>query len=358
MDPETSRSIALQSLALELISGKRVVFVTGAGLSVASGIPTYRSSKGSIWDKFVTSWGTRKKFLEDPLAWWNQFWLKTHETPTFLNAKPNPGHCAIAHIIQKSNTRLITQNIDRLHSACMCNTTKLVQVHGCLGYYKCVHDGCEYSSTRSIENIDLEALAVPGTSMEKNNLQLRSAPLCPGCNNPVMGQSLFFDEMYQSHAFYQWDLARQWLNDCEVMVFVGTSFSVGVTAESLNIAKKDSKWVYNFNMVEDELGCGAVNITGKAEETLPELYNYMWILAGKPRMFFYPLPSYGITQNSRKYGMPPKMINFENYHTESSKRKNKPDQDAEGTEDAMEPNCSRRGAKKAKQATRQEIGAF
>ena len=136
---------ALERLAKELVGGKRALFVTGAGyllttpisntnssfsLSVASGISTYRSSsKHAIWNKFVTSWGTRKKFLDNPVEWsvrytsstafnstnsnhfsninilfdwtysrWNKFWLRTHETPEFLSAKPNAGHLAISHI--------------------------------------------------------------------------------------------------------------------------------------------------------------------------------------------------------------------------------------------------------------------
>lgn len=97
----------MDGLVGELLAGKNVVFITGAGLSVSSGIPPYRgqvrrhpslcrvaASKPLIrvltlvflvfpqddatWSKFVTSWGTRRKFNRDPIKWWNTFWLQTH----------------------------------------------------------------------------------------------------------------------------------------------------------------------------------------------------------------------------------------------------------------------------------------
>jgi NAD-dependent SIR2 family protein deacetylase len=56
---------ALDLLADTLRSGHMVLFITGAGLSVASGISTYRSESTSIWSNFIYEWGTRSKFLED-----------------------------------------------------------------------------------------------------------------------------------------------------------------------------------------------------------------------------------------------------------------------------------------------------
>lgn len=55
----------------------RAVFLTGAGISVASGIATYRGD-GGVWANFVTEWGTRATFSRDPLAWYNEFWLASH----------------------------------------------------------------------------------------------------------------------------------------------------------------------------------------------------------------------------------------------------------------------------------------
>lgn len=69
----------LHSLVSDLLAGKDVVFVTGAGLSVASGVPPYRQDNDGVWSHFAEDWGTREKFAADPLEWWNTFWLPTHE---------------------------------------------------------------------------------------------------------------------------------------------------------------------------------------------------------------------------------------------------------------------------------------
>lgn len=50
-----------------------MLFVTGAGLSVASGIAPYRGSKNAIWSKFVLDWGTKKKFKKNPARWSGYF---------------------------------------------------------------------------------------------------------------------------------------------------------------------------------------------------------------------------------------------------------------------------------------------
>jgi len=231
---------ALSDLADEIIIGKKILFITGAGLSVASGISTYRSEKNSIWNRFVTSWGTRSKFQENPLLWWNKFWLRTHEKPEFLEAKPNTGHLAISHITQRCNARIITQNIDRLHCFTLNVPNRLVEVHGRLGVYKCVTPNCKYSWNESIIDLNLDDLAVEGTSLSQGNLELRTTPHCPQCKKPILPQSLLFDERYESHSFYQWDNARDWMRESEVFVFVGTSFSVGITAEAI-IKQNSSK---------------------------------------------------------------------------------------------------------------------
>jgi NAD-dependent SIR2 family protein deacetylase len=58
-----------------------------------------------------------RKFLSNPSEWWNDFWLKTHQTKEFENAQPNSGHFAIATLMKDfPGVRLVTQNIDRLHS--------------------------------------------------------------------------------------------------------------------------------------------------------------------------------------------------------------------------------------------------
>lgn len=90
----------IHRLAQVIRSGAYVVVVTGAGVSVVSGIRTYRSGKDGLWNNFVYEWGTKRKFLSDPSGWYTNFWLKAHDPREFINAQPGPSHMAIAQIMK------------------------------------------------------------------------------------------------------------------------------------------------------------------------------------------------------------------------------------------------------------------
>lgn len=256
---------AILHLARTLRTGQAVVFVTGAGLSYASGITPYRYSNKAIWSNFVMASGERRTFKEDPDQYWNSFWLRTHEIPSFINAKPNQGHIAIAKIMRKADAFVITQNIDTLHTKSGALENRLVEIHGRLGLYKCVNQAtgnvkglgrqrdCPYSRSISIKLHNLNAYAVDGTSLGNNNLRIK-IPRCPGCLSPIMPHALMFDEQYVSHDFYRYYEAEQWLRAADAIVFVGTSFSVNITQDAINIALESSRDIelYSFNIAQDE----------------------------------------------------------------------------------------------------------
>src|SRR5512142_2502781 len=71
----------------------RVVVVTGAGISLASGIPTFRGTDpGAIWKRDVTELGTFQYFSEDPLGSWRWYLSRFEKT---VGARPNPAHTAL-----------------------------------------------------------------------------------------------------------------------------------------------------------------------------------------------------------------------------------------------------------------------
>lgn len=294
---ETERN--LNQLAQEIAEGRNVLFVTGAGLSVASGIATYRSEQGSIWNNFVLSWGTRAMFKKNELLWYNEFWLNTHERPEYYVARPNAGHYAIAHICKLvHNAKVITQNVDRLHSKTSLSPQNLIEVHGRLGLYKCISPKCKYSKGKSIEGISLERDCFPksGTKFTDGNLAIQKTPMCPDCSIPCLPQVLLFDELYESHDFYQWERALRWIEDADVVIFVGTSMSVGVTQEIISRTK--SKLFYNFNISSKDFQSfcrgkkkHVKHVIGPCAKTLPDLYqrvlNSSKLRSNKPRLWYY-----------------------------------------------------------------------
>lgn len=74
----------MNTLVTSLLDGKRVVFVTGSGLSIASEIPPFRGKSNASWKHFVSEWATHRKFSSNPLEWWNAFWLKAYERVSYI----------------------------------------------------------------------------------------------------------------------------------------------------------------------------------------------------------------------------------------------------------------------------------
>ena len=128
----TSSTSSFRSLSELLVQGKSVVFLCGAGLSAASGIPTFRGTQDSVWSTTIMKIGTRKAFLkvgawtfiiyyyyyfliritpdflqctnhvrvvaQDPVSWYNDYWLQKYTA--IDHAKPNAAHFALAAIAQ------------------------------------------------------------------------------------------------------------------------------------------------------------------------------------------------------------------------------------------------------------------
>ena len=287
-----------------VIHRKRIVVITGAGVSVASGVRPFRGSTG-VWTQVIWSTATREAFRRSPLDWYNQFWLPCLSLPE--NPKPNPGHLALEQLLlENANIHMITQNVDGLHPP----SNRLIEAHGRLGLYKClpeedsdtdsdsdddderpVHLGhrrkhrtmkqhiCRYQKSDSLTVDQLEpfhareALHSSGLKADGSR-RLKQAPKCPSCGNCVAPQALLFDEGYHSHDFYQFQKMEDWLAHAEVLVFVGTSFAVTLTEVALAHAREYSLPVYNFNtqdFLESNMRLNAANITGPSEETLPLL---------------------------------------------------------------------------------------
>ena len=280
----------MDHLAELLDSNKRVVFLTGAGASVHSGIPPYRGASDAVWSNFVKEFATRKTFLLDPLAWWNDFWLATHFKTEYLEAEPNRGHDALAYICRQCpKACVITQNVDGLHTrgSGAINDAQLIEIHGSLhGGFKCIHPECPWVH-RIIDfkndGVNLYACCVDATARPGDaNFKLKQAPTCPQCTHPLLPQALLFDEQYSSHPFYEWDAANDWINDACAIVFVGTSFSVGVTGTALEASrKKTPAALFNINLTSMSSDMREVDakrmrdILGPSEQVLPLLAHVM-----------------------------------------------------------------------------------
>src|SRR3954452_13245202 len=117
----------IQQAADQLRSAKRVVVLTGAGVSKESGIPTFRDAMDGLWSKYdPQQLATPAAFKANPKLVWD--WYNSRRD-SVRKAKPNPGHYAIADLEDLlPEVKVVTQNIDGLHRAA--GSSDVIELHG------------------------------------------------------------------------------------------------------------------------------------------------------------------------------------------------------------------------------------
>jgi len=205
--------------------GERVGFLTGAGISVASGIPTFRGNDpGAVWANDVMEKGTRRYFQRDPVGSWSWYLGRFDKV---WEVGPNPAHHACRALEEKARIWLVTQNIDGLHQAA--GSTDCIAIHGSAHTVRCSVEGCVNGSPRGTLPWPAEAFAAFRADPSEATL-----PTCPACGAFVRPHVLWFDEYYAEHEGYGFRRFQEELPEITTMVFVGTSFSVGITEIALS----------------------------------------------------------------------------------------------------------------------------
>lgn len=268
MDKQHGLAASAELLAegLAAARGRFLVVITGAGISLASGIPTFRGSdKDAIWNKDVTELGTYRFFRQNPV----ESWLWSHRVFGGLkDAKPNPAHQALAaierhHTAHGGQFLLITQNIDTLHEEA--GSREVVKVHGSADRYRCASPlGCVYGAPDG---------SIPAAEVDFAPFfadpKIEKLPRCKVCGDLLRRHVLWFDEFYQEHADYQWDRVQDAAQRMDALVFVGTSFSVGVTDMFLQAALFSRLPVFSIDPSGFRPHYRLEVIQEKAEELLP-----------------------------------------------------------------------------------------
>ncbi|MGD8377336.1 MAG: Sir2 family NAD-dependent protein deacetylase [Acidobacteriota bacterium] len=253
---------------LEKLGPGRLVVVTGAGISAASGIPTFRGSDpDAVWKRDILELGTFGFFRRDPVASWRWYLERFRHV---LEARPNPSHLAIAalerwHLGRGGEFLLVTQNIDTLHEQAGSRT--MVKVHGSADRVRCATDGCVHgapSGSLPRDEVDVGAfLEHPSTD---------TLPRCPACGDVLRQHVLWFDEYYAAHEDFQWPRVMEAASSMDLALFVGTSFAVGVTELFLELVR--ARRVPAFSVDPGGVaprGTAVAVLRGKAEELLPEV---------------------------------------------------------------------------------------
>lgn len=251
-----------------LAAGDRLVLaVTGAGISTPSGIPTFRGSDpGAIWKESDVSMATFDYFQRDPVGQW-QWYLSRFRTVD--GAQPNAAHEALVDLERRQTAsggalRVITQNIDTLHERA--GSHDLIKVHGTSDRLRCARPGCSNGAPRGSlprSEVDVERFAADPS--------LDTLPRCPLCQELLRAHVLFFDEYYQEHSDYRFADVQRSAAEAELVIFVGTSFSVGVTDLIVQAASQRAKSIFSIDPHAPPLPgwMQVIQLREPAEELLP-----------------------------------------------------------------------------------------
>ncbi len=217
---------------------KSIVVMTGAGISVDSGIPTYRGKDG-YWKKGSKNYraqevATRHFFEENPEEQW-EYMFERYENMS--NARPNPGHYAMVELENycrknKKSFTLISQNIDALHKKA--GTENICEIHGNMSFARCSNRDCEQYD----ELIDFPKPSEK--SMDSN------VPKCKMCQANLRPHVLFFDESY-SEKLYKSNSALTAVEGAEVFLVIGTTFQTNLPLRLLSIANKNNATIIDIN---------------------------------------------------------------------------------------------------------------
>lgn len=221
---------------------RRIVVLTGAGVSAESGVNTFRDN-GGLWENHrIEDVATPEAFERNPTLVQRFYNLRRAQLAT---VQPNPAHRALADFEQQfeGDFLLVTQNVDDLHDRA--GSSHLLHMHGELKKARCV-------KTHRIYDIDTD---------------ITDASLCPCCQQPNLRphivwfgeMPLFMDTIYQA------------LERCDLFVSIGTSGHVYPAAGFVEVARAAGAHTVEINLEPSRVrDAFEERLYGKAGELLPE----------------------------------------------------------------------------------------
>tara|TARA_B100000902_G_scaffold386059_1_gene428203 strand:+ start:330 stop:1097 length:768 start_codon:yes stop_codon:yes gene_type:complete len=237
-----------------ILNSKNIVVMTGAGISVDSGVPTFQGTEG-LWARFgKPKMNAYSDFLKNPSEWWDRE-INHQRSPYVLelrkaieNSKPNMGHKILFQLENKKIINsVITQNIDGLHVDA--GNKYVCEIHGNRNYLRCVM--CD--------------------TKIKFKAPLKEKPSkCKICNGLVKYDSVMFGEPIPKKIL---ENARNLISGCDLIIAIGTSSTVRPAAGLAWIAKAEGSKIIEINTNETKLSneCEVI-LKGSATEILKEIY--------------------------------------------------------------------------------------
>jgi NAD-dependent deacetylase len=242
----------LSDIVATLTRATSIVAFTGAGISTASGIPTFRGD-GGLWSAYDPQLLELDYFRRNPEQAWSM--LRDTFYRYYEQAKANPAHFALADLekLLDKTIPVITQNIDGLHQRA--GSREVIEFHGGLAHLECLH--CR-------EQVEF-----------RSELLRSLPPLCATCDGVLKPDFIFFGEALKESALARaFDLAES----TEVLLVIGTSGEVYPAAEIPYLARRNQAQIIEFNLrphLPESLH--TISLCGKVEQELPGLVRLLRI---------------------------------------------------------------------------------
>ncbi len=235
----------LEKAAKDFRSAKRAAALTGAGISVACGIPDFRSP-GGLWSLFSPDeYATLDVFMSKP----EKAWLLYRELGLgLLDKQPSSAHGSLADFERNGQLDgIVTQNIDTLHQKA--GSSNVYEIHGDHNHLQCIK--CGY-----LEEVN------------ENHYTTSAIPHCRSCDFPLKPNIVLFGEQVRS-----FDDITFFVSGCDLLLVIGTSAQVYPAAGLPLLVKQNGGKIYEFNM-QPSLTHGIADyfFAGDLEKTLPAFY--------------------------------------------------------------------------------------
>ena len=234
MNSDVSANQDILAQAAELIfTARHVVALTGAGMSVESGIPPFRGP-GGIWTKHgEPPMDGYQRFLDNPKKAWedrmNPKGPMVELVEALRNAAPNAGHLALAELEEIGVLKaVITQNIDNLHIEA--GSVNVLEIHGNAMRLRCIRCNRRYDPE-----------AIPLANLPPN---------CPTCEGILKSDTVFFGEPIPEDVMA---LCQAESEKCDCMIVAGTSATVYPAAAFPRKILRSGKPVIEINPYESDL---------------------------------------------------------------------------------------------------------
>ena len=233
-----------------IVESHRIVFFTGAGVSVASGIPDFRSGHG-LYDSKANEISpetilSRPFFYEHP----DIFFPYYYQNLVHRDAKPNITHKLIAFLEKMGLVEaVVTQNIDGLHT--LAGSKKVYELHGSIYRNHCIRCQRFY---------------------ELNEIISSPIPICPKCGGIIKPDVVLYGENLDSgtvnHALFA-------IENSDLMIVAGTSLVVEPASSFLSYYKGKNLVIINLNSTYKD-NMASLVIHRKCEDVMNEVYD-LWM---------------------------------------------------------------------------------